>query len=82
MFQSDHTPIAEDSALGQWGKFFTEGGKKMGQTFTVLEDELQRKAMEAAGFVDIQEFNFKVREAPLCISLAERGGRRGGCKIC
>lgn len=67
MFQSDHTTIAEDSALGQWGKFFVEGGKKIGQTFTVLEDGLQRKAMEAAGFVDIQEFDFKVREAPLFI---------------
>ena len=75
MFQSDHTPLAEDSALGQWGKFFIEGGKKMGQTFTVLEDGLQRKAMEAAGFVDIQEFDFKVREAPLSLFQEKRIAR-------
>ncbi|SPO03577.1 related to TAM domain methyltransferase [Cephalotrichum gorgonifer] len=63
-FQSDHTGIPDDSALGQWGKFFIEGGKKIGQSFTVLEDNIQRKAMEAAGFVDIQEFQFKVPIGP------------------
>lgn len=26
----------------------------------MLVDDLQRKGMEAAGFVDIQEFNYKV----------------------
>lgn len=59
--QSDHAPLPEGSALGQWGKFFVEGGKKIGRTFTVLEDGVQRRAMEAAGFVDIQEYDFKVR---------------------
>lgn len=28
-------------------------------------DNLQRKGMEAAGFVDIQEFNYKVMPPPL-----------------
>lgn len=32
----------------------------MGSSFTVYEDEIQRKAMEAAGFVDIQSFEYKV----------------------
>lgn len=59
-FQSDHMPIPEDSALGQWGKFFVEGGKIIGRPFTVVDDDLQRKGMEAAGFVDIQEFEYKV----------------------
>lgn len=59
--QSDHIPLPEGSALGQWGKFFVEGGKKIGRTFTVLEDGVQRRAMEAAGFVDIEEYDFKVR---------------------
>ncbi|KAM0549227.1 hypothetical protein ACHAPJ_009537 [Fusarium lateritium] len=45
--------------MGQWGKFFIEGGKKLGSTFTVVEDGIQRKEMEKAGFVDIQEFDFK-----------------------
>lgn len=58
-FRSDHATITDNSPLGQWGKFFVEGGKKMGRTFTALEDGLQRKAMEAAGFVDVQEYSFK-----------------------
>ncbi|KAM5386401.1 hypothetical protein ACJZ2D_000364 [Fusarium nematophilum] len=58
-FTSDDGTVREDSALGQWGKFYIEGGKKFGMCFTILEDEIQRKAMEAAGFVDIQEFDFK-----------------------
>ena len=59
--KSDHTEIAPTSALGQWGRIFTEGAKKFGRSFSVIEDELQRKGMEAAGFVDIQTFSYKVR---------------------
>ena len=58
--RSDDGSVTETSALGQWGKFFLNGGKKIGRSFTVIEDETQRKSIEAAGFVDIQEFNFKV----------------------
>lgn len=58
---SDDGTVTETSALGQWGKFFINGGKQIGRSFTVVEDETQRKSMEAAGFVDIQEFNYKVR---------------------
>ncbi len=48
--------------MGQWGKFFIEGSKKLGSSFTIVEDRTQRKAMENAGFVDIREFDFKVRQ--------------------
>ncbi|CCC14086.1 hypothetical protein SMACR_08397 [Sordaria macrospora] len=41
-------------AMDQWGKVFREGGRKLGRTFTVYEEDLQRKGMEAAGFVDIE----------------------------
>lgn len=47
--------------MGQWGKIFIDGGNKAGRSFRVVQDGLQRATMEAAGFVDIQEFNFKVR---------------------
>ncbi|RFU75349.1 methyltransferase domain-containing [Trichoderma arundinaceum] len=57
---SDDGSVTESCAMGQWGKFFINGGKKLGRTFTVVEDGTQRKSMEAAGFVDIEEFNFKV----------------------
>ncbi|KAL6901111.1 S-adenosyl-L-methionine-dependent methyltransferase [Trichoderma evansii] len=57
---SDDGSVTETSALGQWGKFFINGGKQIGRSFTVVEDETQRRSMEAAGFVDIHEFNYKM----------------------
>lgn len=62
MILSDDDTVPETSAIGQWGKFFIEGGRRMGRTFTVLEDNIQRKSMEEAGFVEIKEWNNK---APL-----------------
>ncbi|KAH6631357.1 S-adenosyl-L-methionine-dependent methyltransferase [Chaetomium tenue] len=45
--------ISEDSAMGQWGKVFSEGGKKFGRTFRLIQDDVQIKGMQEAGFVDI-----------------------------
>ena len=59
-FESDDGSVVETSALGQWGKIFDEGSKVFGRSFSVVDDGIQRKAMEEAGFVDIEEFNFKV----------------------
>lgn len=58
--ESDDGTVDEKSAMNQWGKFFVEGGIKLGRTFLVVEEGVQRKAMEEAGFVDIEEWNFKV----------------------
>ena len=63
-FESDDGTVGEESALGQWGKIFEQGGKVFGRSFSVVDDGIQRKAMEESGFVDIQEFVFKVREPP------------------
>ncbi|EGO58709.1 hypothetical protein NEUTE1DRAFT_144890 [Neurospora tetrasperma FGSC 2508] len=73
-FSHDGT-LKEGSAIDQWGIVFREGGKKLGRTFTVYEEDLQRKGMEAAGFVDIQ---FRDIEVPLGVwhpdkKAAERG---------
>ncbi|KAL2681127.1 hypothetical protein Neosp_008731 [[Neocosmospora] mangrovei] len=51
----DDGSIHEKSAMHQWGKFFVEGGKKIGRSFTIVEDEVQRKGMEEAGFINIEE---------------------------
>ena len=59
MLESDDGTAGEQQQ--RWGKFFIDGGKKIGRPFTVLQDNTQRTAMEAAGFVDIEEWNFKVR---------------------
>ncbi|KAM0191938.1 hypothetical protein ACHAPI_008658 [Fusarium lateritium] len=56
----DDGSITEKSAMHQWGKFFVEGGKKIGRSFTIVEDGVQRSAMEKAGFVNLEEKNFKV----------------------
>lgn len=61
-FESDDNTLPEKSALAQWGMIFREGAKKLGSTasFAVVRDQLQRQAMEAAGFVNIQEKAIKV----------------------
>lgn len=60
LMESDDGSVTDRTAMGQWGKFFVEGGRKCGRSFTVIQDGLQRRAMEAAGFVDIQEHDMKV----------------------
>ena len=45
--------IPEDSALDQFPKVFWAGGEKFGRSFRVVDDGLQKKGMEEAGFVDV-----------------------------
>jgi ubiquinone/menaquinone biosynthesis C-methylase UbiE len=59
--ESDDGSVTETSAMNEWGKFFIEGGKKLGRPFTLIEDDTQKKCMEEAGFVDIQTWDLKVR---------------------
>ncbi|KAI1770768.1 S-adenosyl-L-methionine-dependent methyltransferase [Hypoxylon cercidicola] len=70
---SDDGTVTDDSALSQWGKVFNEAGKQSGKTFRVVEDDIQRKAMEAAGFVDIEEHVFKARTWPAEEKMKELG---------
>lgn len=58
--ESDDGSVTENSAMNEWGKFFIEGGKKLGRPFTIIEDDLQKRYMEEAGFVDIQTRDLKV----------------------
>ena len=58
--QSDHVEIPDNSAVAQWGKFFIEGGEKVGRSCMVVEEDLQSKGMEKAGFVDIKVHELKV----------------------
>lgn len=59
--ESDDNTVSETSALGQWGKLFINFGESIGRPFTIVPDEVQKKAMQAAGFVEIDEANYKVR---------------------
>lgn len=59
--ESDDGTVTETSAMSQWGRIFIHFGETIGRSFTIVEDEVQRKAMQAAGFVDIREEEYKVR---------------------
>ncbi|KAK0641361.1 S-adenosyl-L-methionine-dependent methyltransferase [Cercophora newfieldiana] len=52
--ESDDGSLKPTTALYQWGKIFVEGGRKLGRTWTLYEEDIQRKAMEDAGFVDVE----------------------------
>ena len=69
---SDDGSVHDKSAMTQWGKFFVEGGRKIGRPFTILEDDIQKKAMEEAGFVDIKEIKFKVSQNTACLETLAR----------
>ncbi|ROW16613.1 hypothetical protein VPNG_01615 [Cytospora leucostoma] len=56
---SDDGTVPRKSAISQWGKFYEEGGNAMGRSFLVVDEGIQKKAMEEAGFVDIHEWEFK-----------------------
>ncbi|EGU86872.1 hypothetical protein FOXB_02582 [Fusarium oxysporum f. sp. conglutinans Fo5176] len=58
--ESDDDTVKDGSAMSEWGKFFIEGGKRLGRTFTILDDDLQKQGMEDAGFTDIQTRDFKL----------------------
>jgi ubiquinone/menaquinone biosynthesis C-methylase UbiE len=66
---SDDNTMPKDSAVAQWTPLFINGGKIMGRSFTVVDDDIQRKAMEEAGFVDIQEKWIKVNTGSSMYSL-------------
>ncbi|EEY17093.1 conserved hypothetical protein [Verticillium alfalfae VaMs.102] len=76
LIRSDDDSITPDTAMASsWSRLFVEGAEKFGRSFTVLSDELQRKGMQEAGFVDLHEVNFKVPigDWPLDPKLAEVG---------
>lgn len=59
-FVSDDNTVDPDSALALWGRMCKETGIKIGRPFTVLTDDVQKKGLEEAGFVDIQAVDYKV----------------------
>ena len=59
--ESDDESVKPDSAMAQWGSIFIEASKKIGNTFTVIADNIQRPALEQAGFTDIEQWDSKVR---------------------
>ena len=62
IIESDDGSVGDDSAIGQWGKIFCNFGKTIGRSFTVVQDGTQTEAMRAAGFVDVEQSDMKVRQ--------------------
>ncbi|KAI8652059.1 hypothetical protein NCS56_01422700 [Fusarium sp. Ph1] len=60
VMQSDDGSVPDDSAMAGWGKTFIEAGKKLGRSFTVVDDNVQEEGMTAAGLVDIESRIFKI----------------------
>lgn len=58
-WESDDDTIPPNSAMAKWGPMFIEGGRQSGRSFTIVKDKVQRKAMQAAGFKNIDEKNIK-----------------------
>ncbi|KAK0627986.1 S-adenosyl-L-methionine-dependent methyltransferase [Immersiella caudata] len=57
---SDDGTVKPGSAMDTWGRLFAESGEKIGRSFKVITEEVQRKGMEAAGFVDLQTVRYKI----------------------
>lgn len=64
LFQSDDGSVKEGSALDRWGKVFNEGGRKMGRSFNIIGDDIQRRSIVTAGFDEPVVDDFKVPISP------------------
>ncbi|KAK4663986.1 uncharacterized protein QC763_501060 [Podospora pseudopauciseta] len=59
LYSEDGT-VTEDSPMGTWTKVFKEAKKKFGRTFFPIEEDVQRRGIEKAGFVNITVKDIKV----------------------
>ncbi|KAJ3540660.1 hypothetical protein NM208_g4960 [Fusarium decemcellulare] len=57
--ESDDDSIPAGSAMQRWGEVFEEGGRRAGRSFAIIQEDVQRKSMEEAGFVNIHVEDLK-----------------------
>ncbi|KAF5529751.1 methyltransferase [Fusarium mexicanum] len=60
IIESDDGSVQPDSALAQWGPIFIKASKTIGNTFTVVGDDLQRPGIEKAGLTDVKQWDSKL----------------------
>ncbi|KAF5570670.1 methyltransferase [Fusarium phyllophilum] len=60
IIESDDDSVKPDSALAQWGPIFIKASKTIGNTFTVVGDNLQRPGIEKAEFTDVKQWDSKL----------------------
>jgi hypothetical protein len=71
---SDDGTADGNYAIDTWNKLFDLAGKKLGNSFTVIADDLQHKGFKKAGFEDITVVDYKV---PIALSFfVDRGDER------
>ncbi|KAJ4303872.1 hypothetical protein N0V88_001469 [Collariella sp. IMI 366227] len=69
-FKMDALTFAEDgsivknSLMDQCGKLFKLAGAATGQSFMVINENLQRKGLDSAGFMNIVQWDFKCPLTP------------------
>jgi hypothetical protein len=57
---SDDGTTEGNWAIGKWNELFEAGGKKIGNSFTVVADDLQKQGVEKAGFGKVGVADYKV----------------------
>ncbi|KAH7182306.1 S-adenosyl-L-methionine-dependent methyltransferase [Fusarium flagelliforme] len=57
--ESDDNSIPDGSAMQRWGQVFEEGGQRAGRSFAIIQEDVQKKSMEEAGFVNIHVKDLK-----------------------
>jgi ubiquinone/menaquinone biosynthesis C-methylase UbiE len=71
-FEVDTTLYSDDGStdghpvIAKWNDMYCQAAKKMGRSFNVPADDLQRKGMEDAGFAYLNVINFKVGPQTVC----------------
>lgn len=60
--RSDDNTVTSNTASGQWAHIFEEGGRRLGSTasFNPVTENLLRKGIDEAGFVNIHEETYKI----------------------
>jgi hypothetical protein len=46
--------------MQRWGQVFEEGGQRSGRSFAIIQEDVQKKSIEEAGFVNIHVEDLKV----------------------
>ncbi|KAK0726057.1 S-adenosyl-L-methionine-dependent methyltransferase [Lasiosphaeris hirsuta] len=72
---SDDGTVEANETVQTWNRLYREGGQKIGCSFTLVADDVQRKGFEEAGFTDIHVETLKIPTGgwPLDRKLAEIG---------
>ncbi|KAK1710577.1 S-adenosyl-L-methionine-dependent methyltransferase [Colletotrichum acutatum] len=60
LIQSDDGTVNARSSWYQWSRVFEQYGAQIGQTFSVVQEGIQKRALEEAHFSDIRELNYKI----------------------